>query len=129
MPRSGSKKRHFTGQVLVRLTAEQQAAVASYALAEQVSAATWVRRLIADVLGISPGPVTIRAQAPELVLELAYLREVVAELGGALVQAAVAAGKDERAVEHREIEALIPRIKSAALELDKLKEKLWPRAR
>jgi hypothetical protein len=64
-----------------------------------------------------------------LVLELAHLREVVAELGGALVHAAVAARKDGRAVEHEEIEALIPSIKSAALELDKLKEKLWPRAR
>ncbi|MGP8025417.1 MAG: hypothetical protein ACLPJJ_01675 [Acidocella sp.] len=129
MPRSGSEKRKLTGQVLVRLTAEQQAAVATYAVAEQVSAATWLRRLIADALGISPGPVTTRGQAPELVLEVAHLREVVAELCGALVQAAVASRKDGRPAEHAAIEALIPSIKSAVLELDKLKEKLWPRAR
>lgn len=98
-------------------------------MADQVSAATWLRHLIADALGISPGPVTTRAQTPELVLEVAYLREVVAELGGSLVQAAVAARKDGRVAEHEEIEALIPCIKSAVLELDKIKEKLWPRAR
>jgi transposase-like protein len=129
MPGSGSEKRQITGKVLVRVTAEQQAAVARHALAEQVTMATWLRQLIADALDVDPGPVVIRAQAPELVLEVAHLREVVAELSGALVQAAVAARKDGRAVEHAEIEALIPRIKSAALELDKVKEKLWPRAR
>ena len=129
MARRGSEKRQLIGQVLVRLTAEQQAAVVRHALAKQVTAATWLRRLIADALGISPGPLTMRAQAPELVLEVVHLREVVAELGGALVQAAVAARKDGRVAEHEEIEALIPCIKSAALELDKIKEKLWPRAR
>ena len=129
MPSSGSEKRRLTGEVLVRMTAEQQAAVERCALAARMTRATWLRRLIADALEIDPGPVVIRAQAPELVLEVANLREVVAELGGALVQAAVAARKDGRAAEHAEIEALIPSIKSAALELDKLKEKLWPRAR
>jgi hypothetical protein len=129
MASHGSEKRKLTGEVLVRLTAEQQAAVASYAVAEQVTAATWLRRLIADAIGVEPGPVTSRAIPPQGILEIAHLREVVAELGGALVQAAVAARKDGRAAEHAEIEALIPSIKSAALELDKLKEKLWPRAR
>ena len=113
----------------MRLTAEQYAAVVRHALVGQVSKATWLRRLIADALEIDPGPVVIRAQAPELVLEVAHLREVVAELGGAMVQAAVAARKDGRAVERAEIEALIPSIKAAALELDKVKEKLWPRVR
>ncbi|WP_298283580.1 hypothetical protein [Acidocella sp.] len=121
--------RQLTGQVLVRLTAEQQAAVATYAVAEQVTMATWIRRLVADAIGVEPGPVTWRAIPPQGVLEIAHLREVVAELGGALVQAAVAARKDGRAAEHEEIEMLIPRIKSSALELDRLKEKLWPRAR
>ena len=93
MPNSGSEKRRLNGQVLVRMTTEQQVAVARHALAEQVTRATWLRQLIADALEIDPGPVVIRAQAPELVLEVAYLREVVAELGGALVQAAVAPAK------------------------------------
>ncbi|MDE8346704.1 MAG: hypothetical protein POH28_11115 [Acidocella sp.] len=110
------------------MTHEQQAAVLRYASADQVSAATWLRHLIADALNISRGPVTTWAHPPELVLEVSFLREVVAELGGALVQAVVVARKDGRVVEHEEIEALIPRIKSAALALDKIKEKLWPRA-
>jgi transposase-like protein len=121
--------RRLPAQVLVRLTYDQHAAVAAHAQAAQVSIATWLRLMIADAIGVELGPVTNRAIAPQVILEIAHLREVVAELGGALVQAAVAARKDGRTVEHAEIEALIPSIKSAALEFDKLKEKLWPRAR
>lgn len=125
MSRRGTETRQLTGQVLVRLTAEQHAAVASAAEGHQVSIATWVRWLIAEALDVDPGPVTTRAVPPEIVLELAHLREVVAELGGALVQSSIAAREDGRPVEHDEIEALIPRIKAAAEELLRLKEVLW----
>ncbi len=125
MARRGSEKRKLTGAVLVRLTAEQQAAVASYAVAEQVSTATWLRLLIADAIGVEPGPVTSRAIPPHGILEIAHLRAVVAELGGALVQAAIAARQDGRPAEHAAIEALIPGIKAAVRDLDRLKEKLW----
>jgi hypothetical protein len=128
MARRGSEKRRKPAQVLVRLTNEQWAAVAAHVEAAQVTTATWLRRIIVDAIGVEPGPVTTRAIAPQVILEIAQLREVVAELGGALVQAAVAARKDGRTAEHAEIEALIPSIKFAALEFDKLKEKLWPRA-
>jgi hypothetical protein len=125
MPGRGSENRQLPEEVLVRLTVEQFTAVVGHALAEQISKSTWVRRLIADALEIDPGPVVIRAQAPELVLEVAHLREVVAELGGALVKAAIAAREDGRPVEHAAIEALIPDIKATVLDLDRLKEKLW----
>ena len=127
--RRGTEKRRLNHQVLVRLTDDQQRDVAIRARAAQLTLASWLRVTIADAIAVDPGPRTTRAIAPELVLEVAHLREVVAELGGAMVQATVAARKDGRAVEHAEIEALIPSIKAAALELDKVKEKLWPRAR
>ena len=129
MARRGSEKRRLPAQVLVRLTSEQGAIVAALSQAAQVTTATWLRRIIADAIGAEPGPVMRRSTPPQGILEIAHLREVVAELGGALVKAAITAREDGRPVEHAEIEALIPRIKSAALELDKLKEKLWPRAR
>jgi hypothetical protein len=117
--------RRLPAQVLVRLTSEQQAAVAAHAQAAQVSLATWIRRVIADAIGVEPGPVTSRAIPPQGILEIAHLREVVAELCGALVKAAIAARQDGRPAEHAAIEALIPGIKAAIHDLDGLKEKLW----
>lgn len=125
MSRRGTENRKLPGQVLVRLTAEQHAAVASVAAGHQVSIATWVRWMIADALEIDPGPVTTRAVPPDIVLELARLHEVVAELGGALVQSSIAAREDGRPAEHDEIEALLPFIKAAADDLLLLKEALW----
>lgn len=88
-----------------------------------------VRRLIANAMNVHAGPATSRAQPPEIILEIARLREVVAELGGSMIQAAVAAGKDGRIVEHERIEELLPPIKSIVAELDVVKGKLWPRGR
>jgi hypothetical protein len=99
--------------------------VERYALADQVSAATLVRRIIAYAIDVDPGPVVTRAIPPAAILEIAHLREVVAELGGALVQAAIAARQDGRPAEHEEIEGLIPCIKAAVCDLDRLKAKLW----
>lgn len=62
---------------------------------------------------------------PQDILEIAHLREVVADLGGALVKAAIAPREDGRPAEHAAIEALIPGIKAAVRDLDRLKEKLW----
>jgi hypothetical protein len=107
------------------LSAEQKAAVAARADEVQVSIATLIRFIIADVIGLTPGPVVRRALPPSDVLAIAHVRELVAELGGALVQAAVAARKDGRPVQHSDIEALIPQIKAAVYDLDALKEKSW----
>jgi hypothetical protein len=84
-----------------------------------------LRQIIAGAIGVEPGPVTSRAIPPQGILEIAHLREVVVELGGALVQAAIAAREDGRPAEHAVIEALIPGVKAAIQDLDRLKEKLW----
>jgi hypothetical protein len=117
--------RRLAAQVLVRLTREQHMAVVAQAQAAQVSLASWIRRVIADAIGVEPGPVTTRAMPPHVILEIAHLREVVAELGGALVKAAITARQDGRPAEHAAIEALIPGVKAAVRNLDKLKETLW----
>jgi hypothetical protein len=123
--RSGTEKRRLPGQVLVRLTAEQQAAVATAADSYNVSAATFVREIIAVALKIDAGPIVKRTVPPEIVLDIARLREVVAELGGAMVQASIAAREDGRPVEHETIESLLPDIKKIADELLALKDALW----
>jgi hypothetical protein len=125
MSKHGTETRRLPAQVLVRLTPQQQAAVKRHAEAAQVSMAMLVRRLIANAIEVDVGPSTSRAQPPEIILEIARLREVVAELGGSIVQAAMAARKDGRVVEHEKIEGLLPAIKSIVVELDAVKEKLW----
>ena len=55
MARRGTEMRRLPAQVLVRLTSEQQAAVAAHAQAAQVSAATWIRRVIADASALILG--------------------------------------------------------------------------
>lgn len=129
MSRRGTETRKLAGQVLVRLTPKQQTAVAAVAEAYQVSIATWLRWLIAEALDIDEGPVTTRAVPPDIVMQVAQLREVVAELGGALVRSSIAAREDGRPIEHDEIETLIPQIKAVADELLRLKEALWPAVR
>jgi hypothetical protein len=128
MSRRGSEKRRLTGQVLVRLTEAQQHAVAAHARTAQVTGASWLRLLIADAVSVDPGPRTTRATPPELILEIAKLREVLAEIGGALVQAAIACRQDGRPVEYDKIERLIPSVKAAVLDVDKVKVQLWPPA-
>ena len=128
MARRGTETRRLPGQVLVRLTAEQQDAITTAARSCDVSVATFVRGLIATALKVDRGPTVQHGAPPELVLEIARLREVVAELGGAMVQASIAAREDNRPAEHDRIEALLPDIKNAAAELLALKNALWQSA-
>jgi len=129
MSRRGSEKRKLAGQVLVRLTEAQQQAVAAHAQAAQVTAASWLRLLIADAVSVDPGPRTTRAVPPEIVVEVTQMRELLAEIGGALVQATIAAREDGRHAEHQRIEALLPEVKAVVRDVDQLKERLWPRGR
>lgn len=128
MARRGTETRKLTHSALVRMTAEQHQAVLAAAEAHQISVATWMRHLIAAGCKVDPGPVSIRAVPPPVILEITRLREVVAELGGAMVQASIAAREDGYDVEHAMIEALLPHIKDAAASLLNLKAALWPAA-
>jgi hypothetical protein len=56
------------------------------------------------------------------VIEIARLREVVAELGGTLRQIAGLSRKDGQYANHAEIENILPRIKQTIEFLDDLKE-------
>jgi hypothetical protein len=121
----GTEMRKLNNQVLVRLTDDQRQEVAIHARAAQLTLASWLRLLIADAVAVDPGPTT-RATAPELILEIAKLREVLAEISGALVQAAIGCRQEGRPVEHEEIERLIPVVKAAVRNVDDLKVQLWP---
>jgi hypothetical protein len=128
MARRGSDTRRLPGQVLVRLTSEQNAAVVARAQAARVSTATWLRRLIADAIGVERGPVTSRAIPPTIVLEIAHLRVAAGEISDAIYDAANVAREQGYEDDFAAIWSRLDDVKKIVLQLDQLKEKLWPPA-
>ena len=125
MSRRGTEIRRLPGQVLVRLTHEQQSVVASLAHARQISSSAWVRGLIADAIGVDRGPVMVRSHPPEIILQLAALRQVLARLVEAIEQLAIVAPRPRQQAEWQQIEQLILLTKEAVHDVDSLKERLW----
>jgi len=129
--RHGTQTRKTTHQILVRLGPVLAAAITSAASAAEMRAPAWIRIQLAKILATDAGAEVPtahserrRAPAPAHVLEVHRLREVVAELGGAMTVAAVQTREQGLPVLHQEIEALIPGIKKTARELDALKRAL-----
>ena len=118
----------MAGQILVRLPAGTAATVHRRAEAARLTAAAWVRSQLVDRLGTEPEdavPVQARRAprppAPAHVLEIAKLREAVAKLTGVLVQAAIRSREGEWLDLHAEIEATLPSVRAAVLDIDALK--------
>ena len=125
---SKSANRVLDGQVLVRLPASVAARIAALAEAEGITGASWSRHHLVAAAAADPSDaVRLRARAipgtvtPGSILEMARLREVVAELSGSMKIAAVDTRLQGHPILHAEIEALIPGIKGAVLDLDNLK--------
>lgn len=128
MAARGTERRAMPGAVLVRLPSELAAWIGSAAAAENLSAAAYLRRLAAVAAGTTPElarPSPPRRPLPpppsEAVVEVARLREVVGELAGAMVQAAIRVRTDGAETIHAEIEATLPGIRAAARDLDRVK--------
>lgn len=124
----GTERRRLAAQVLVRLPRATADAVAARADAAGLTASSWVRGHLVELLGTEPAEaVAVRARrsprppAPAHVLELARLRESVAELSGALVQAAIRSREDGRHDTHAAIEAALPEVRRNVRDLDALK--------
>ena len=128
---SKSNARRLDGQVLVRLPAPTAARIAALAAADGLTGAAWVRRVLVTAAGADPVdavPVPARRAprppAPDHVIEIARLRENVAELAGAMVRAAVLARTDAATVLHAEIEEVLPGVRAAVRDLDRLKRSM-----
>ena len=125
----GTERRRLSGHVVIRLAPGTAALVAARAVAAGLTQAAWVRGQLVGLLGADPvDAVPERARraprppAPAHVLELARLRESVAELAGVLVQAAIRSREGERLDTHAVIEAALPDVRRAVRDLDALKQ-------
>jgi hypothetical protein len=131
MPGRGSETRRMASQVLVRLPAHVAAAVDAQAAAAGLTSAAWLRGLVVSSIGADQAeavPVRRRRsprQAPSaLVQEVTRLREVVAELTGALVLAAGRTRERAMADLHDRVEAALPDAVRVVREIDRLKRAL-----
>lgn len=126
--RHGTEKRAMNGQVYARVPASTASRIAALAAADGLTGAAWARRVLVAAAGSDPGdaiPVPARRAPkppiPAHVLEVARLRESVAELAGAMVRAAVLARTEAATELHAEIEAILPGVRAAVRDLDALK--------
>jgi len=120
----GSETRAMGRQVSVRMDEALAARVRAVAERDGVTDAAAVRLIVTDALGLpEEARPTARGRSlpPKHVLELARLREVVAELTGALVQAAIRTREAGLPVLHADIEAALPGVRAAVRGLDALK--------
>lgn len=127
----GSERRRMPREVLVRLTDALAATTEANAALAGLTPPAWIRSLVAAAGGAPAAeavPTPRRRGRPHLasadVLAVDHLREVVAELGGALTVAAVDTREQGLPILHHEVERLIPPIKSAARDLLALKQTL-----
>ena len=128
----GSERRRLDGDpVLVRFTPDVAARVRAAASDVGLTSAAWIRARITEVVAAAPAdavPVRrYRAPKPpptEAVVATARLRESVAEMTGALVKVAVRTREAGDGDLHVVVEALLPAIRQAVLDLDKVKTSL-----
>ncbi|MFT8679106.1 hypothetical protein [Gluconacetobacter sp.] len=123
-----SEKRKLNHSLLVRLDDDLYDRITEQARQQDVTANSLVRRTMADTLSYPlPPKQSVKAFAPpkpEYIKELYRLRESTAELCGALVQYAIRTRQEGHAMAHAEAETLIPDVRDAVRNLDRLRKKL-----
>ena len=124
MPGHGTESRRMRRSAYVRLGDELAGQVRAAAEADGITDAAWLRRLAAVAVDADPTqarPVRrkrpVPPPPPEHVRAMVALQEIVAELGGSLVKAAVRTREAGHGDLHAEVEALIPGIKKASADL------------
>lgn len=124
MPGRGTDSRRMQRSAYVRLGDGLAGQVRAAAEADGITDAAWLRRLAGTALSADPAQARptrrkkpVPPPPPEHVRALVALQEVVAELGGSLVKAAVRTREAGHGDLHAEVEALIPGIKKASTDL------------
>lgn len=128
-----SEKRKLKKSLLVRLDDEQYASITNHARQRDITANSLVRECLAGALSPSDTYQKVKPvkaysprtpPKPEYIKELYRLRESTAELCGALVQYAIKSRQEGHAMAHAEAESLIPDVRDAVRNLDRLRKKL-----
>lgn len=126
-----SETRRLKNSFQVRLDDATHSAIMARSLSRNVSAGTIIREMIAENLGSqSSGIISVprkkpaRKAQPEDVLELARLREAMAETCGALVQCSIRSREAGHLDTHGKIEELLPIVRKYTRKVDRLKVRL-----
>lgn len=123
-----SEKRKLNHSLLVRFDDDLYDRIREQSRQQDVTANSLVRRTMAETLSYPlPPKQSVKAFAPpkpEYIKELYRLRESTAELCGALVQYAIKSRQEGHVMAHAEAESLIPDVREAVRNLDRLRKKL-----
>lgn len=123
-----SEKRKLNHSLLVRFDDDLYDRIREQSRQQDVTANSLVRRTMAETLSYPlPSKQSVKAFAPpkpEYIKELYRLRESTAELCGALVQYAIKSRQEGHVMAHAEAESLIPDVREAVRNLDRLRKKL-----
>lgn len=123
-----SEKRKLNHSLLVRFDDDLYDRIREQSRQQDITANSLVRRTMADTLSYPlPPKQSVKAFAPpkpEYIKELYKLRESTAELCGALVQYAIKSRQEGHVMAHAEAESLIPDVREAVRNLDRLRKKL-----
>lgn len=123
-----SEKRKLNHSLLVRFDDDLYGRIREQSRQQDVTANSLVRRTMAETLSYPlPPKQSVKAFAPpkpEYIKELYRLRESTAELCGALVQYAIKSRQEGHVMAHAEAESLIPDVRDAMRNLDRLRKKL-----
>ncbi|MFT8780811.1 hypothetical protein [Acetobacter orientalis] len=123
-----SEKRKLNHSLLVRFDDDLYGRIREQSRQQDVTANSLVRRTMAETLSYPlPPKQNVKAFAPpkpEYIKELYRLRESTAELCGALVQYAIKSRQEGHVMAHAEAESLIPDVREAVRNLDRLRKKL-----
>jgi hypothetical protein len=105
------------------LTHASAAAIRDHAIAEGLTDAAWCRQHIIQAASADPDDAvpSRRGPLPQHILEIVRLREVVAELTGALVMAARDTRLSGQHELHAAVETVLPDVRRAVRDLDRLK--------
>ena len=126
-----SEKRRLKKQLLVRLPDAVYSSILKQAKQENISGSSVCRNVLVRHFGLNECEIMpIKWKKPPTplqpndVIELAKLRENMAEMCGALVQFSIKSRETNQQKTHKEIEEMLPFIRKTTLEIDKLKNKI-----
>jgi len=129
-----SNKRRLTSQYLVRMTDNMMHAIEADARQQNITASSLIRKMLdekysGDTEHFEPVKAYRKRQPlpDQDVIEVAKLRESIAELCGSLVHNSIRARSEGDTRFHTELEDIIPLVRKNVLQLDRLKKKILQR--
>lgn len=126
-----SEKRKLEKSLMVRLSPSVYNAVVEDGRHQEITSASVIRKMLDEKYSLDnehfPAVKAYAKRRPlpeQDIIEIAKLREAIAELCGSLVYTSIKARVEGEQRFHTDLESIIPQVKKSVLELDSLKRRI-----